>query len=103
MQQTLQVKYGNQNSNLNVVGTTANYTEVRNYTIPHGRMFTAGDDERAAALRGARRRGARDARRQPGRDDRPDASRSGASLRGHRDAEREGRRRAASRTPTSRS
>jgi putative ABC transport system permease protein len=45
MQQSLQVKFGNQNSNINVVGTTANYIEVRNYTIPHGRMFTPGDDE----------------------------------------------------------
>ena len=53
MQQSLQVKYGNQNSNLNVVGTTAEYTTVRNYTGPHGRMFTAGEDEA--------RRGAKDA------------------------------------------
>ncbi|HJX87346.1 MAG TPA: ABC transporter permease [Gemmatimonadales bacterium] len=45
MQQSLQVKYGNQNSNINVVGTTPNYLQVRNYTVPHGRMFTAGDDE----------------------------------------------------------
>jgi putative ABC transport system permease protein len=45
MQQSLQVKYGNQNSNLNVVGTTPNYVEVKNYTLPHGRMFTRGDDE----------------------------------------------------------
>jgi putative ABC transport system permease protein len=45
MQQSLQVKYGNQNSNLNVVGTTPNYIQVRNYTVPHGRMFTSGDDE----------------------------------------------------------
>ena len=45
MQQSLQVKYGNQNSNINVVGTTPNYLEVRNYTVPHGRMFTPGDDE----------------------------------------------------------
>ena len=45
MQQALQVKYGNQNSNVNVVGTTPNYTEVRNYTVPHGRMFTRGEDE----------------------------------------------------------
>src|SRR5918996_4531860 len=34
MQQPLQVKYSNQNSNINVVGTTPNYVEVRNYTIP---------------------------------------------------------------------
>jgi putative ABC transport system permease protein len=45
MQQPVQVKFGNQNSNLNVVGTTPNYIEVRNYTVPHGRMFTPGDDE----------------------------------------------------------
>jgi putative ABC transport system permease protein len=45
MQQPLQVKFGNQNSNINVVGTTPNYREVRNYTVPHGRMFTRGDDE----------------------------------------------------------
>jgi putative ABC transport system permease protein len=45
MQQSLQVKYGNQNSNIEVVGTTPNYVEVKNYTVPHGRMFTRGDDE----------------------------------------------------------
>ncbi len=45
MQQGLQIKFGNQNLNIQVTGTTANYTAVRNYTIPHGRMFTAGDDE----------------------------------------------------------
>ncbi|MGH7509876.1 MAG: ABC transporter permease [Gemmatimonadales bacterium] len=45
MQQSVQVKYGNQNSNVNVVGTTANYTEVRNYSVPYGRMFTPGEDE----------------------------------------------------------
>jgi putative ABC transport system permease protein len=44
MQQSLQVKYGNQNSNLNVVGTTADYVNVRNYTVPYGRMFTQGED-----------------------------------------------------------
>jgi putative ABC transport system permease protein len=45
MQQSLQVKYGNQNSNLNIVGTTANYTTVKNYTVPYGRMFTEGEDQ----------------------------------------------------------
>ena len=45
MQQQLQVKYGNQNSSVNVVGTTSNYVDVRNYTVPHGRMFTPGEDE----------------------------------------------------------
>jgi putative ABC transport system permease protein len=43
-QQALQVVYGNQNRNLQVIGTTANYVDVRNYTVPYGRMFTAGDD-----------------------------------------------------------
>jgi len=45
MQQSLQVKYGNQNSNITVIGTTPNYLDVKNYTVPHGRMFTPGDDE----------------------------------------------------------
>jgi putative ABC transport system permease protein len=44
MQQSLQVVYGNQNRNLQVIGTTANYIDVRNYAVPYGRMFTAGDD-----------------------------------------------------------
>ncbi len=43
-QQALQVVYGNQNRNLQIIGTTANYTGVRNYTVPYGRMFTTGDD-----------------------------------------------------------
>jgi putative ABC transport system permease protein len=43
-QQAQQVVYGNQNRNLQIIGTTANYTEVRNYTLPYGRMFTDGDD-----------------------------------------------------------
>jgi putative ABC transport system permease protein len=45
MQQSLQVKYGNQNSNVNIVGTTSNYVDVRNYTVPYGRMFSPGEDE----------------------------------------------------------
>ena len=44
MQQALQVVYGNQNRSLQVIGTTAEYAEVRNYTVPYGRMFTPGDD-----------------------------------------------------------
>ena len=39
-----QVKYGNRNINVNVIGTTANYPAVKQYTIAHGRMFTGGDD-----------------------------------------------------------
>ena len=48
-----QVKYVNKNINTNVTGTTANFPEVRNYTIAQGRMFTSGDDaarERYAVL-----------------------------------------------------
>jgi putative ABC transport system permease protein len=45
MQQNFQVKYGNQNSNLNIVGTTPAYVQVRNYTLPYGRMFSAGEGE----------------------------------------------------------
>jgi putative ABC transport system permease protein len=43
-QQPQQIVFGNQNRNLQVIGTTANYTDVRNYTVPYGRMFTEGDD-----------------------------------------------------------
>ena len=43
-QQAQQVVFGNQNRSLQVIGTTANYTDVRNYTVPFGRMFTDGDD-----------------------------------------------------------
>ncbi len=44
LNRSLQVKYGNQNFNINILGTTSNFPEVRNYTITHGRMFTPGDD-----------------------------------------------------------
>ncbi|MFZ9690216.1 MAG: ABC transporter permease, partial [Phycisphaerales bacterium] len=37
MSRNQQVKYGNQNINVSIVGTTANYTEARNYTITNGR------------------------------------------------------------------
>jgi len=40
-----QVKYGNQNINVNVNGTTPNFVPVNNYKIIAGRMFTRGDDE----------------------------------------------------------
>jgi putative ABC transport system permease protein len=41
----LQIKKGNLNQNVSVVGTTPNYTAVKNYTVAAGRMFTAGEDE----------------------------------------------------------
>ncbi|MFL5520324.1 MAG: ABC transporter permease [Gemmatimonadales bacterium] len=40
-----QIKYGNTNINVSVVGTTANYAPVRSYEVPYGRMFTEGDDQ----------------------------------------------------------
>src|SRR5712692_7540564 len=40
----LQVQKGNQNVNVNIVGTTPAYVPVHNYTITAGRMYTAGDD-----------------------------------------------------------
>ena len=43
-QSAQQVVFGNQNRSLQIIGTTANYTDVRNYTVPYGRMFTNGDD-----------------------------------------------------------
>src|SRR3970282_718831 len=43
LQRSLQVKYGNLNVNINILGTTPNYVPVRNYTVMHGRMYTQGD------------------------------------------------------------
>ncbi|MGI9289749.1 MAG: ABC transporter permease [Gammaproteobacteria bacterium] len=41
----IQVKYGNQNRNINIVGTTPNYKEVNRYDLTLGRMFTAAENE----------------------------------------------------------
>jgi putative ABC transport system permease protein len=41
---SLQVKQGNLNINVNVVGTTPSYVPVHSYTLTAGRTFTAGDD-----------------------------------------------------------
>ncbi len=40
----LQVSYEDKNTNTNVVGTTANYLDVRKFTIASGRMFTSAED-----------------------------------------------------------
>jgi len=42
---SLQVKRGNQNANVSVVGTTSDYPAVRSYTMTAGRMFTPGEDD----------------------------------------------------------
>jgi putative ABC transport system permease protein len=44
MQRSLQVKYENKNFNINILGATPNFVQVRNYTITAGTMFTQGDD-----------------------------------------------------------
>jgi putative ABC transport system permease protein len=45
MTSRLQVQYLNQNTNTSVVGTTANYLEVRKYELQAGRMFSRVEDE----------------------------------------------------------
>jgi putative ABC transport system permease protein len=51
-----QIKFGNQNRNLRIVGTTANFATVQDYTIDSGEMFDAADDvaKRAVAVLGAK-------------------------------------------------
>ena len=39
-----QIKYGNQNLNLTILGTTPNYPDVHLFDIAAGRMFNDGDD-----------------------------------------------------------
>ncbi len=41
----LQVVFGNKNTNTSIVGTSANYPEVRKYEIEYGRMFTHSEDQ----------------------------------------------------------
>jgi putative ABC transport system permease protein len=55
MQKQAQVQYGSKNASTAVVGTTANYPEVRQYTIQTGRMFTQSEDKasRLVAVLGA--------------------------------------------------
>jgi putative ABC transport system permease protein len=52
---SLQIKYGNQNLNVNVMGTTGNFLRVKNYRLRFGRVFTRGDGEarRRVAVLGA--------------------------------------------------
>jgi len=45
MNRSLQVQWGNKNANTQVVGTSANYLEVRKYALHSGRMFTSAEDE----------------------------------------------------------
>ena len=44
VQRSLQVTYENRNTNTSIVGTSANYLEVRRFQIDAGRMFNSGED-----------------------------------------------------------
>jgi putative ABC transport system permease protein len=44
LERSFQIKYGNQNINQDVIGTTSNFVSVRNYALTAGRMFTLGED-----------------------------------------------------------
>jgi putative ABC transport system permease protein len=44
MRTSLQVALGSQNTNTSIVGTTANYLEVRRFAIAYGRMFASSED-----------------------------------------------------------
>lgn len=50
-----QVKYGNRNLNLSVLGTTPNYPDVHGFSMAAGRMFSRADDasRRRVAVLGA--------------------------------------------------
>src|SRR5258705_10080160 len=55
LSRNLQVKYGNKNGNVSILGTTSSYAEVNNYKVDAGRMFTTGEDDarkRVAVLLG---------------------------------------------------
>ena len=41
---SLTVEHGNQNLNVNVIGTTPNFLTVKNFSVAQGRMFSSGDD-----------------------------------------------------------
>ncbi|MHB1073551.1 MAG: ABC transporter permease [Gemmatimonadaceae bacterium] len=45
MSRNLQITYLNKNANASIVGTTANYLQVRKYEIDEGRMFTDREDQ----------------------------------------------------------
>jgi putative ABC transport system permease protein len=44
MARSLQVQYRDKNTNTTVTGTTANYPEVRKFTLAAGRMFSSAED-----------------------------------------------------------
>jgi putative ABC transport system permease protein len=55
MERRLQVQYLNHNTNTSIIGTSANYLEVRKFEVEFGKMFTDGDNNarRRVAVLGA--------------------------------------------------
>ena len=50
MQRQLQIQYNNRNANTSIVGTTANYLEVRKFELEACKMFTPGHDASRARV-----------------------------------------------------
>ena len=50
MQRQLQIQYNNRNANTSIIGTTANYLEVRKYELAAGKMFTPAHDAARARV-----------------------------------------------------
>jgi putative ABC transport system permease protein len=50
MQNRGQLKLDNMNTNTRLIGTTAEYSEVFNYKLSHGRFFTPAEDEQRARV-----------------------------------------------------
>jgi putative ABC transport system permease protein len=55
LSQAFQVEYGRRNVNLNIVGSSADYPEVGNFSVRFGRSFSVGEDRarRRVAVLGA--------------------------------------------------
>ena len=45
MRRNLTLQFGSKNANPQIIGTTANYLEVRNFKMAKGRMFTEAEDK----------------------------------------------------------
>jgi putative ABC transport system permease protein len=50
MQRQLQIQYNNRNANTSIIGTSANYLEVRKYELDAGKMFTPAHDAARARV-----------------------------------------------------
>jgi putative ABC transport system permease protein len=50
MQRQLQIQYNNRNANTSIIGTPANYLEVRKYELDAGKMFTPAHDAARARV-----------------------------------------------------